>query len=53
MLPVGRERVGDFLKNFVAKESRFGSVNPISLVKDVRPCPLIYNDRVYYLKDEE
>jgi hypothetical protein len=53
MLAVGRERVGEFLKNFVAKESRFGRVNAISLVRDARPCPLIYNDRVYYLRDEE
>ena len=53
MLAVGRERVGEFLKQFVVKESRFGRLNPISLVRDVRPCPLIYNARVYYLKDEE
>jgi hypothetical protein len=53
MLPVERHRVPDFLNNFIVKESRFGKLNPLSLIKNLRPAPLIYNERVYYLKDEE
>ena len=45
--------MNDFVGSFIAKESRFGKLNPISLVRDLRPAPLVYKDRVYYLKDDE
>lgn len=53
MLPIERHRVPDFVNNFITQESRFGKLNPFTFVKDLRPAPLIYNDRIYYLKDEE
>jgi hypothetical protein len=52
MLPIERHRVPDFIKNFVAKDSRFGKLNPFTLMKNQYSYPLIYNDRIYYLKDE-
>lgn len=53
MLPIERHRVPDFLKNFIAKDSRFGKLNPFTLMKPLFPYPLIYKDRVYYLQDQE
>lgn len=53
MLPVERHRVPDFLNNYIALESRFGNLNPFTFIKPVLSYPLIYNERVYYLKDEE
>ena len=32
MLAIERHRVPDFLNNFIVKESRFGKLNPYSLV---------------------
>ena len=53
MLPIERHRVRDFLNNYIALESRFGELNPFTLMKPVYSFPLIYNDRIYYLNDEE
>lgn len=52
MLPIERHRVKDFLNNYIALESRFGQLNPFSLLRPTLSYPLIYNDRVYYLNDE-
>jgi hypothetical protein len=32
MLAIERHRVPDFLNNFIVKESRFGKLNPYSLI---------------------
>lgn len=53
MLVIDRYRVKDFLNHYIATESRFGKLNPYTLNQYPRPYPLIYNDRIYYLKDEE
>ena len=53
MMVIDRFRVRDFLNNYIAAESRFGKLNPYTLVEVPKPYPLIYNDRIYYLKDEE
>jgi hypothetical protein len=52
MLPIERHRVKDFLNNYIALESRFGELNPLTLLRPVLSYPLIYNDRIYYLDDE-
>jgi hypothetical protein len=52
MLPIERHRAKDFLANFIATDSRFGKLNPYTLIENPRPYPLIYNDRIYYFKDE-
>ena len=53
MLAIDRFRVNDFLSHHVAEDSRFGKLNPFSLMEVPRPYPLIYRDRIYYLRDEE
>ena len=53
MLAIERYRVPDFVNNYVARNSRFGDLNPFTLLKQTLPYPLIYNDRIFYLKDEE
>lgn len=53
MLAIERHRAKDFLTNYIAVESRFGKLNPYTLIQNSRPYPLIYNDRIYYFKDEE
>ena len=53
MMPVERHRVKDFLKNYIVSDSRFGKLNPYTLVENPRPYPLIYRERIYYFKDEE
>lgn len=53
MLPIERHRAKDFLTHYIAADSRFGKLNPYSLIENPRPYPLIYNDRIYYFKDEE
>jgi hypothetical protein len=53
MLPIERHRVDHFLNNFIVSDSRFGKLNPLSLIQNPKPYPLIYKDRIYYLKDEE
>jgi adenylate/nucleoside-diphosphate kinase len=53
MLAIDRHRVRDFLNNHVARDSRFGKLNPFTLFENAKPFPLIYKDRIYYLKDEE
>jgi adenylate/nucleoside-diphosphate kinase len=53
MLPIDRHRVKDFLSNFIADESRFGKLNPYTLIEYPKSYPLIYKDRIYYLRDEE
>jgi hypothetical protein len=53
MLAIERHRVNDFLNNFIVSESRFGLLNPYTLMENPKTYPLIYKDRIYYLKDEE
>lgn len=53
MLAIERHRIPDFLNNFIVQDSRFGKVNPFTLTKNIFSFPLIYNERVYYLKDED
>jgi hypothetical protein len=53
MLPIERHRVNDFLNNYIVSDSKFGKLNPYTLMENPKPYPLIYKDRVYYLKDEE
>jgi hypothetical protein len=53
MLKVNPERVDGFLDNYIVKESRFGKLNPLTLMRPVKPTPLIYNSRLYYFDDEE
>ena len=53
MLAIERHRVNDLLNNFIVSESRFGLLNPYTLMENPKPYPLIYRDRIYYLKDEE
>ena len=53
MLTIDRFRVNDFLSHHIAEDSGFGKLNPFSLMEVPRPYPLIYKDRIYYLKDEE
>ena len=53
MLAIDRHRAKDFLTHYIVTDSRFGKLNPYTLVENPRPYPLIYNDRIYYLKDEE
>lgn len=53
MLVVERHRVKDFINNFIAADSRFGKLNPYSLIEYPKSYPLIYRERIYYLKDEE
>jgi hypothetical protein len=53
MLAIERNRVNDFLANYIVSESRFGKLNPYSLMENPKPYPLVYRDRTYYLKDEE
>lgn len=53
MLPIDRFRVNDFLTHHIAEDSRFGKLNPFSLMEVPRPYPLIYKERIYYLRDEE
>lgn len=53
MLSIERYRAPDFINNYIASNSRFGDLNPFTLLKQVSPFPLIYKDRIYYLKDEE
>lgn len=48
MLKIEQDRVGNFLDNYIAKESRFGKLNPLTLRRPLKPYPLIYRDRVYY-----
>lgn len=53
MLAIERHRVNDFLNNYIVSESRFGKLNPFTLMENPKPFPLIYKDRIYYFKDEE
>jgi hypothetical protein len=53
MLPIERHRVNDFLSNYIVSESRFGKLNPYTLMENPKAYPLIYRDRIYYLRDEE
>jgi adenylate/nucleoside-diphosphate kinase len=53
MLAIERHRAHDFLKNYIVRDSRFGKLNPFTLFENPKPFPLIYKDRLYYLKDEE
>lgn len=53
MFVIDRYRTRDFIGNYIAVDSRFGKLNPFSLIEYPRSYPLIYNDRIYYLKDEE
>lgn len=53
MLPIDRFRVNHFLANHIVPESRFGKLNPFTLMEVPKPYPLIYRDRIYYLQDEE
>lgn len=53
MLPIERHRAKDFINNYIAVDSRFGKLNPYTLIEYPKSYPLIYNDRIYYLKDEE
>lgn len=52
MLPIERFRTPDFINNYIASNSRFGELNPFTLLRQNAPYPLIYRDRIYYLKDE-
>lgn len=51
MLPIERHRVKDFLSNYIAKESKFGKLNPLNLMRPLLSYPLLYNDRIYYFSD--
>ena len=53
MLAIERLRINDFLNNYIVSDSRFGKLNPYTLMENPKPYPLIYKDRIYYLKDEE
>lgn len=53
MLAIERHRVNDFINNYIVSESRFGKLNPYTLMENPKPYPLIYKDRIYYLRDEE
>jgi hypothetical protein len=53
MLPIDRFRVNDFLNNYILSDSRFGKLNPYTLMETPKSYPLIYKDRIYYLRDEE
>ena len=46
-------RAKDFLNHYIVSDSRFGKLNPYTLIENSRPYPLIYQDRIYYFKDEE
>lgn len=51
MLAIERHRVNDFINNYIVSESRFGKLNPYTLMENPKPYPLIYKDRIYYLRD--
>ena len=53
MMTIERHRVKDFLNNYIVSDSRFGKLNPYTLIENPRPYPLVYRDRIYYFKDEE
>lgn len=53
MMLIDRFRVQDFTRNWIAIDSRFGKLNPYSLIQYPKSYPLIYKDRIYYFKDEE
>lgn len=53
MLKINSDRVPHFLDNYIARESRFGKLNPITLMRPIKPISLIYNSRIYYLDDED
>ena len=53
LLKINPERLSSFLDNYIVKESRFGRLNPLTLIRPIKPLPLIYNSRVYYLDDED
>jgi hypothetical protein len=53
MLSLDRQRIPHFLNNYIASESRFAKLNPFTLMENPKPYPLLYKDRIYYLRDEE
>lgn len=53
MMKISPERISHFVNNFIVKESRFGKLNPLTLMRPVKPQPLIYNGRIYYFDNEE
>lgn len=53
LLKINPERVPSFLDNYIVKESRFGKLNPLTLMRPPKPLPLLYNGRLYYLDDED
>ena len=53
LLKINPERISNFLDNYIVKESRFGKLNPLTLLRPIKPLPLIYNSRLYYLDDED
>lgn len=50
-LKIEAERVKDFLNNYIVKESKYGRLNPLTLRRPLKPFPLIYKERMYYLEN--
>jgi adenylate kinase family enzyme len=53
LMKINPDRITSFLENCIVKESRFGRLNPLTLLRPIKPLPLLYNNRMYYLDDEE